>query len=212
MGAADTSSHGPLEGDTTLWDGMEGVQGSLRPQMERWSAEMANLAMCPCSGPAVPLSSLQAMLVHELVCVCVCVCRGGGGAGPGNLPPQDLAHQTCVERRDIGHPHTHAPFQRRPLLEMGGPRYEEGSCLGPQARTQNLRRLSWAPSGMQSIPEVHRPDKARWSHCPACESQVCEGVGVTMFLSWATHSPLVMQTRALSPASSEAHKTQGRGA
>lgn len=84
MGAADTSSHGPLEGDTTLWDGMEGVQGSLRPQMERWSAEMASLSMCPCSGPAVPLSSLQAMLVHELACVCVCVSAGEGvGQGLG---------------------------------------------------------------------------------------------------------------------------------
>lgn len=59
----------------------------------------------------------------------VCVCRGGIGAGHGNLPPQDLAHQTCAERRDIGHLHSHPSFQRRPLLEMGGPRYEEGGVI-----------------------------------------------------------------------------------
>lgn len=164
MGAADTSAHGPLEGNTTLWDGMEGVQGSLRPQDGKMVSRGASPAMCLCSGPAVPLSSLQAMCVHELACVCVC--RGGGGAGHGNLPPQDLAHQTCVERRDMGHPHTHPSFQRRPLLEMGGPRYERGSYLGPQAEDRTCAGCHGHFLGCSQSLRCTWPGKARCSHGP----------------------------------------------
>lgn len=141
----------------------------------------------------------------------MCVCRGVSGAGHGNLPPQDLAHQTCGERRDMSHPHTHPSFQRRPLIEMGGPRYEKGSYLGPQAdNTEPAQAVIGTFWDAVNPCDAHGPARLDVPTGPACESQVCEGMGVTMFLWWASHSPLT-QTRVVSPARPQGYKTQARG-
>lgn len=116
----------------------------------------------------------------------------------------------------MGHPYTHLSFQKRPLLLMGGPRYEGGSYLGPHVKDTRTRLLTQRglPGTLSEMQlkslRCTLPGKARcrrWPRarigmgCSAHERQVCEGVGVAMFLFWATNSSLVMQARVLSPGS-----------
>lgn len=70
MSAADISAHGPLEGNTTLWDGMERVQGSLRPQdgkMVSRGGQTSHVSLFRPSSPSVLPTSHVFMSLH--VCV-----------------------------------------------------------------------------------------------------------------------------------------------